>query len=79
MPRSACRLGFSGTESCQRKERTVVRTLLQRAGADGCGFTAKAATESELRAKLETHVKAKHKVDGMTDTIDSYLRATAAR
>jgi len=49
------------------------------AGADGCGFKAKASTEGDLRAALEAHVKAKHKVNGLTETIYGYLRATAAR
>jgi predicted small metal-binding protein len=51
----------------------------KKAGADLCGFTAKAGTESELRAALDAHVKAKHRVNGMTDTIYGYLRATASR
>lgn len=51
----------------------------KKAGADGCGFTAKASSESELRSALEAHVKKRHRVNGMTETIYSYLRATAAR
>ncbi len=49
------------------------------AGADGCGFEAKASTDGDLRAALEAHVKARHRVNGLTDTIYGYLRATAAR
>ena len=56
-----------------------VRTLLQEGGADGCGFTAKASNESELRSTLEAHVKRRHGVNGMTETFYAYLRATAAR
>lgn len=51
----------------------------KKAGAGACGFTAKASSESELRSQLDAHVKAKHRVNGMTDTIYGYLRAVAAR
>lgn len=49
------------------------------ARADGCGFKAKASTEADLRAALQAHVKARHRVNNLTDTIYGYLRATAAR
>ena len=51
----------------------------KKAGAYGCGFTARASTDGDLRNQLEAHVKSKHKVNGLTDTIYNYLRATAAR
>ena len=51
----------------------------KKAGANGCGFTAKVGSESELRSALEAHVKKRHGVNGMTETIYGYLRATAAR
>lgn len=45
-----------------------------KAGAEGCGFTARAATEEELMAKVSEHARKKHGVPAMTDTIASYLR-----
>jgi len=51
----------------------------RKAGAGACGFKASASTESELRAALTEHVRRKHKVNGMTDTIYNYLRAISAR
>ncbi|MDQ6615784.1 MAG: DUF1059 domain-containing protein [Actinomycetota bacterium] len=51
-----------------------------KAGAGGCGFTTTANSEEELRAKLNAHVKAKHRVPGgMTDTIYNYLRKVAQK
>lgn len=49
------------------------------AGAEGCGFTASAGSEDELKAKLNAHVRSKHAVNAMTDTIYSYLRAASSR
>lgn len=52
----------------------------QKAGADGCGWSTTAGSEDELRAKLDAHVKAKHRVaGGLTDTIYNYLRRVAQR
>ena len=50
-----------------------------KAGAQGCGWTAKANTEEELRAKLDAHVKSKHNVAVLTDTIYNYLRKESQR
>ncbi len=44
-----------------------------RAGARGCGFTARANSEEELRAKVTEHARKKHNVKVMTDTIYNYL------
>ena len=51
----------------------------KKAGAGGCGFKASAGSENELRAVLTEHVKKRHNVNGMTDTIYNYLRAVSAR
>lgn len=51
----------------------------RQAGAGACGFTARASTESELRSILADHVRSKHKVDRLTDTIYNYLRAVSTR
>lgn len=51
----------------------------RKAGAGACGFTARASTESELRSILADHVRSKHKVDRLTDTIYNYLRAVSTR
>lgn len=48
------------------------------AGAGACGFTARAGTEAELRSVLEQHVRSRHKVDRLTDTIFNYLRAVSS-
>lgn len=51
-----------------------------RAGAEGCGWSTRASTEEELRAKLDEHVKAKHRIPGgVNNTIYNYLRARAQR
>lgn len=48
------------------------------AGAWGCGYTAKAGSEEELKTKIVDHARRVHKVT-MTDTIYNYLRKTAQR
>ena len=50
-----------------------------KAGAQGCGFTVRAGSEEELKAKVGEHARKKHNVAGMTDTIYNYIRATAQR
>ena len=50
-----------------------------KAGAEGCGFTVRAKTEDELKAKVGEHARKKHNVQAMTDTIYNYVRATAQR
>ncbi len=50
-----------------------------KAGAEGCGFTVRAASEEELKAKVGEHARKKHNVKVMTDTIYNYLRETAQR
>jgi predicted small metal-binding protein len=48
-----------------------------KAGAEGCGYTVRARSEEELKAKVGEHARKKHNVAGMTDTIYTYLRETA--
>jgi len=50
-----------------------------KAGAEGCGFTVRAASEEELKAKVGEHARKKHNVKVMTDTIYNYRRETAQR
>ncbi len=50
-----------------------------KAGAEGCGFTVRAATEEDLKTKVEAHARKKHNVQGMTDTIYNYLRDAARK
>ena len=50
-----------------------------KAGAVGCGYVVRANSEEELKAKVIEHARRKHNVQGMTDTIYSYLRAKAQR
>ena len=51
-----------------------------KAGAEGCGWSTTAASDEELRAKLNEHVKRKHRVPGgVNDTIYNYLRSRAQR
>ncbi len=49
----------------------------RRAGAEGCGFTARANSEEELRQKVTEHARKKHNVQVMTDTIYNYLASSA--
>ncbi len=51
----------------------------KKAGHGACGFTARAGSESELRNVLADHVRTKHRVNGLTDTIYNYLRAVSSR
>ena len=50
-----------------------------RAGAEGCGFTARANSEDELRQKVTEHARKKHNVQVMTDTIYNYLVSAAKK
>jgi len=50
-----------------------------RAGAAGCGFTTRAGSEEELRAKVTEHARKRHNVQVMTDTIYNFLRQQAQR
>ncbi len=49
------------------------------AGAEGCGYTIRAGSEEELKAKVVEHARKKHGVQGMTDTIYTYLRDQARK
>ncbi|MEO7555524.1 MAG: DUF1059 domain-containing protein [Acidimicrobiales bacterium] len=49
----------------------------ERAGAAGCGFTAKANSEEELMRVVVEHARVKHGVTQMNDTIAHYLRDMA--
>ena len=51
----------------------------RKAGAEGCGYTIRAGSEEELKAKVVEHARKKHGVKNMTDTIYNYLRQTAQR
>ena len=51
----------------------------KKAGAVGCGWTARAGSEEELKQKVVDHARRKHNVKNMTDTIYSYLREQARR
>lgn len=51
----------------------------KKAGADGCGWTVRANTEEELKAKVVDHARKRHGVKVMSDTIYNYLRETARR
>ena len=47
------------------------------AGAEGCGWKTRAATEDELVAKVAEHAQKRHKVKNVTATIANYARASA--
>ena len=51
----------------------------KKAGAGACQYSVRAGSEAELRSALERHVRVKHDVPRLTDTIYNYLRAVAAR
>jgi predicted small metal-binding protein len=61
------------------KGRCMYEHSCARAGAVGCGYTVRANSEDELKAKVIEHARKKHNVQGMTDTIYSYLRAKAQK
>lgn len=46
------------------------------AGAEGCGWKARANSEEELLAKVSEHAQKKHKVGTVSDTIVNYARTT---
>ncbi len=46
------------------------------AGAEGCGWKARANSEEELLAKVSEHAQQKHKVGNVSDTIVNYARAS---
>lgn len=48
-----------------------------KAGAQGCGYTVRAASEGKLKTKVAEHARRKHNVNGMTDTMYNYIRDTA--
>lgn len=45
------------------------------AGAAGCNWKARGATEDEVIAKVAEHARKKHKVKTVTDTIANYARS----
>ena len=47
------------------------------AGAEGCGWKTRAATEDELVATVAQHAQKVHKVKNVTGTIAAYARASA--
>lgn len=51
----------------------------KKAGADGCGWTVRANSEEELKAKVVDHARRRHGVKVMSDTIYNYLRETARK
>ncbi|HET7488739.1 MAG TPA: DUF1059 domain-containing protein [Acidimicrobiales bacterium] len=51
----------------------------KKAGAEGCGWTIRAGSEEELRAKVTAHARSRHGVQNMTDTIYNYLRQQAMK
>lgn len=51
----------------------------KKAGADGCGWTVRANTEEELKAKVVDHARKRHGVKVMSDTIYNYLRENARK
>jgi len=47
------------------------------AGAEGCNWKTRAATEDELVAKVAEHAQKRHKVKTVTATIANYARSAA--
>ncbi len=46
------------------------------AGAAGCNWKARGASEEEVIAKVSEHVRKKHKVKNVSDTIANYARSS---
>ena len=73
-------LGIHGQTSITHHGGTTLYShSCRNAGAGACGFKTTASSESDLRASIAAHVKAKHKVPRLTDTIYNYLRHVASR
>lgn len=49
-----------------------------KAGHEACRGVVRGATEEELKSNMAEHVRKKHNVQQMTDTIYSYLRGTSS-
>lgn len=49
------------------------------AGAASCGYPVRAASEESSKPRGGEHARLRHSVQGMTETIDSYLRDQARR
>ncbi len=45
------------------------------AGAVGCNFKARGASEEEVIAKVTEHARKKHRVKNVSDTIANYARS----
>lgn len=50
-----------------------------KAGAIGCNWVLRANSEEDLKRKVVEHARKKHNVQGMTDTIYTYLRGQAQK
>ena len=68
----------SKTERVENKEeRTVAYEFsCKAAGAEGCNWKARGATEDEVIAKVTQHAQKVHKVKNVSDTIASYARSS---
>lgn len=49
------------------------------AGHSACNAAVRGANEEELRRNMADHVRRRHDVEHMTDTIYNFLRTNAAR
>jgi predicted small metal-binding protein len=49
----------------------------QAAGAEGCGWKARATSEDELIAKVADHARTVHHVPALSNTLTSYARQVA--
>jgi predicted small metal-binding protein len=67
------------TSDQDERRRTMYEHSCAKAGAVGCGWVVRANSEEDLKRKVIEHARKKHNVQGMTDTIYTYLREQAKR
>jgi predicted small metal-binding protein len=62
-----------------KRGRLMYEHSCAKAGAVGCGWVIRANSEEDLKSRVIEHARKKHNVQGMTDTIYTYLRAKAQK
>ena len=65
-----------GVESAD-EEPVMYEFSCRAAGAEGCGWKARATSEEELLAKVSDHARTVHHVSSLTSTLSSYARTVA--
>ncbi len=64
--------GDAATESTPAEAPVMYEFSCKAAGAEGCGFKARATSEDELVAKVADHARSVHRVGALSDTLTRY-------